>query len=361
MSAGVGDITFYQRGGPFGLSTLAEAAGADIARQGANGLLIDKVAALDEAGPGSVTFFDNTRYAEQLSVSDASAIVTQKRHVASCPEAAAVLIVRDPSAAFGRIARLFFPQADRPIPFWPEDASAQAHIDATARLEADVRCEPGALVAAGASIGAGTTIGAAAAIGPGCTIGRNCVIGPGATVQHALIGDGVILHPGVRIGQDGFGYSSGPAGHTKVPQIGRVIVQDNVEIGANSCVDRGGLRDTVIGEGTKIDNLVQIGHNVQTGRHCMIVAGVSLAGSVVLGDFVAIGGHTVVDNHVRVGDGAQIAGISAVNRDVPPGERWGGIPAQPAKQWMRDLLSMRRLARQEQAERTGGKAGEDEQ
>lgn len=361
MSAGVSDTAFFKRSGPFELSTLADATGAEIAREGSSSLLISHVAALDEAGPGAVTFFDNTRYAEQLLASEASAIVTQRRHLASCPDDCAVLISSEPAAAFGAIARLFFPQADRPIPFWPQDTSTLAHIDGSSNIEADVSFEPGALVAAGASIGRGTMVGAGASIGPGCAIGRDCVIGQGVTIQHALIGDGVILHPGVRVGQDGFGYSSSAGGHTKVPQIGRVIIQDSVEIGANSCVDRGGLRDTVIGEGTKIDNLVQIGHNVQTGRHCMIVAGVSLAGSVVLGNFVAIGGHTVVDNHVRIGDGAQIAGISAVNRDVQPGERWGGIPAQPAKQWMRDVLFLRRLVRQDRSEQAGRKTGDDEQ
>jgi UDP-3-O-[3-hydroxymyristoyl] glucosamine N-acyltransferase len=361
VPSGMNDPAFFKQMGPFTVAELAEASGAEVARAGPDGLAIDRVSTLEEAGPGAVAFFDNKRYADQLSACTASAFVTQKRHLAACPENAAVLIARDPGTALGQITRLFFPEADKPIPFWSQQGSAAAHIDPTARLEADVTIEPGAVIGAGVVIGANTTIGAGAAIGRGCMVGRNCSFGPGVSVQHALIGDGVILHPGVRIGQDGFGYASGPEGHTKIPQIGRVILQDNVEIGANSCVDRGGLRDTTIGEGTKIDNLVQIGHNVQTGRHCMIVAGVSLAGSVILGDFVAIGGHTVVDNHVQVGSGAQIAGISVVNRDVPPGERWGGTPAQPAKQWMRDLLSMRRLARQEQAERTGGNTGEEDQ
>ena len=156
-------------------------------------------------------------------------------------------------------------------------------------------------------------------------IGRDCSIGATVTVSHALIGDRVIIHPGVRIGQDGFGFAMGPQGHLKVPQIGRVIIQDDVEIGANSTIDRGANRDTVIGEGTKIDNLVQIAHNVVIGRHCVIVAQVGISGSTTLGDFVALGGQVGVTGHLRIGAGAQIAATSGVMSDVPPGARWGGI------------------------------------
>ena len=135
------------------------------------------------------------------------------------------------------------------------------------------------------------------------TIGRGCYVGPGASVTHALVGDRVILHAGVRIGQDGFGFAMGAKGHLKVPQIGRVIIQDDVEIGANSCVDRGALKDTVIGEGTKIDNLVQIGHNVVIGRHCVIVGQTGISGSAELGDFVVMGGQSGAVGHIKIGAG----------------------------------------------------------
>jgi UDP-3-O-[3-hydroxymyristoyl] glucosamine N-acyltransferase len=166
-------------------------------------------------------------------------------------------------------------------------------------------------------------------------------------IQHALIGNRVIVHPGVAIGQDGFGFAAGPKGHLKVPLIGRVIIQDDVEIGANTTIDRGANRDTVIGEGTKIDNQVQIAHNVEIGRHCIIVAQVGISGSVRLGDFVAIGGQSGVNGHVSIGDGAQIAAVSVVHDDVPPGSRWGGVPARPVKEWFREMVALRKLAQKD--------------
>ncbi|MGB8711341.1 MAG: UDP-3-O-(3-hydroxymyristoyl)glucosamine N-acyltransferase, partial [Methyloceanibacter sp.] len=164
------------------------------------------------------------------------------------------------------------------------------------------------------------------------------------TLTHALIGNRVTIHAGASIGQDGFGFAMGRAGHQKVPQIGRVIIQDDVEIGANTTIDRGALRDTVIGEGTKIDNLVQIGHNVVVGRHCIIVAQTGISGSAELGDFVALGGQVGVVGHVKIGAGAQIAGSSNVRGDVPPGVRWGGTPAKPTRLWFRELTILRQLA-----------------
>jgi len=219
--------------------------------------------------------------------------------------------------------------------------------------------DPGAVIGPGAEIGSGTVIGANAVIGPQVRIGRNGSIGPNATVIHALLGDRVILHPGVRIGQDGFGFALGPQGHLKVPQVGRVIIQNDVEIGANTSIDRGANRDTVIGEGTKIDNLVQIGHNVVVGRHCIIVSQVGIAGSVTIEDFVALGGQVGVVGHVRIGMGAQIAGSSNVNDDVPPGARWGGTPAKPLKEWFRELTLVANLAKRKDSgasDQTGDKS-----
>ena len=189
-------------------------------------------------------------------------------------------------------------------------------------------------------------------IGAEVRIGRDCSIGAHCSVTHALIGDRVILHPGCRIGQDGFGYVMSPRGHMKVPQVGRVIIQDDVEIGAGTAIDRGAIRDTVIGEGTKIDNLVQIGHNVSVGRHCVIVAHCAIAGSVTLEDFVALGGRVTINNHVTIGEGAQVAGMSGVNSDIPPGGRWAGLPAKPAKLWMREVAWLERAAKKHSAEKS---------
>jgi UDP-3-O-[3-hydroxymyristoyl] glucosamine N-acyltransferase len=192
-------------------------------------------------------------------------------------------------------------------------------------------------------------------IGAEVRVGRDCSIGAGAAIANSLIGDGVIIHPGCKIGQDGFGFVMGPKGHLKVPQVGRVIIQDNVEIGAGTTIDRGAIRDTVIGEGTKIDNLVQVGHNASIGRHCVLVAQTGVSGSATLEDFVVLGARAGVDTNCTVGEGAQIAGTSIVHSDVPPGARWGGIPAQPVKIWFRELLLLEQLARRKGgAEAAGG-------
>ena len=178
-------------------------------------------------------------------------------------------------------------------------------------------------------------IGATAVIGPGVQIGRDCAIGPGASIMHALIGDDVILHGGCRIGQDGFRYHPSAKGHVKVPQLGRVIIQDNVEIGANTAIDRGGSGDTVIGEGTKIDNLVQIGHNCMIGRHCIIVRRMRASGSVVLGDYVVLGGQVGIADHVTIGEGAVVGAKSGVMSDIPAGQQWFGYPAMPGRDYLR--------------------------
>jgi UDP-3-O-[3-hydroxymyristoyl] glucosamine N-acyltransferase len=176
-------------------------------------------------------------------------------------------------------------------------------------------------------------------------VGSDCYVGAGATVTHAIVGNGVIIHSGVRIGQDGFGFAMSAKGHLKVPQVGRVLIGDDVEIGANSTVDRGALSDTVIGEGTKIDNLVQIAHNVIIGRHCVIVAQSGIAGSAELGDFVVMGAHSGVIGHVKVGSGAQIAGMAHVKNDVEPGARMGGTPAVPFREWAREVAAIKALGK----------------
>jgi UDP-3-O-[3-hydroxymyristoyl] glucosamine N-acyltransferase len=231
-------------------------------------------------------------------------------------------------------------------------ASGEPLVHPTARLEEGVVVEPGAVIGREAQIGRGTTIAAGAVVGYRVAIGRGCYIGPGASVTHALVGDRVLLHAGVRIGQDGFGFAMGPGGHLKLPQVGRVIIQDDVEIGANSCVDRGALKDTIIGEGTKIDNLVQIGHNVVIGRHCVIVGQTGISGSTELGDYVVMGGQSGAVGHIKIGTGAQIAGGAHPKNDVPAGARMGGTPAVPMLEYGRQVAALRRLGKR------GGRSGE---
>jgi UDP-3-O-[3-hydroxymyristoyl] glucosamine N-acyltransferase len=227
-------------------------------------------------------------------------------------------------------------------------------IDPTAHLEDGVIVDPLAVIGPNVAIGAGTIIGAGAVIAADVRIGRDCNVGARSAIQCALIGNNVLIHPGCSIGQDGYGFVFfGPEGHLKVPQTGRVLIQNDVEIGAGTTIDRGSLRDTVIGEGTKIDNQVQIGHNVTIGRHCLLAAQIGLAGSLTIGDNVALGAKVGINNHLHIGDGAQVTAMSAVKDDIPPGGRWGGHFAKPTRQWFREIVAVERLVRDSGADPKG--------
>jgi UDP-3-O-[3-hydroxymyristoyl] glucosamine N-acyltransferase len=332
---------FFQRAGPFALGTVAEAVGAKPAEGSNPGIAIKDVRPLDSAGPGDLSFLDNPKYLPLFAKTAASACLVAPKFAGHVPASTAGLITPEPYRAFARALLLFYPDAGKPKAALSGDAPA---IHPSATLEKGAIVEPGAVIGPEARIGRGTTIAAGSVIGFRVHVGRDCYIGPNASVTHALIGNRVTLHAGVAVGQDGFGFAMGKTGHLKVPQIGRVIIQDGVEIGANTTIDRGALRDTVIGEGSKIDNLVQIGHNVVIGRHCVIVAQTGISGSAELGDFVVLGGQVGVVGHVKIGAGAQIAASSNVRGDVPPGVRWGGTPAKPVRLWFRELTLLQKLA-----------------
>lgn len=349
---------FFKRAPGLTAGDIAAITGATLSDPSRAGHIISNVAPVDRAGPRDLTFFENLSYIAGLRTTHAGACLIAERFVADAPPGLLLLVTKEPYRGFVAVMSKLFPDALQPSSMFEADGIMPgASVHPKARLEDGVTVEPGAVIGPRAEIGAGTLIGAGAVIGAEVRIGRNCSIGAHTSLMHCLIGDRVIMHPGCRIGQDGFGYIMSPRGHAKVPQVGRVIIQDDVEIGAGTAIDRGAIRDTVIGEGTKIDNLVQIGHNVSVGRHCVIVSHVALAGSVTLEDFVAIGGCTTINNHVTVGEGAQIAGISAVNVDIPPGGRYGGIPARPARQWLREIAALERLVRRDSAKNKSG--GED--
>ncbi len=332
---------FFNRTGPHRLSEVAKATEAELASGADVGRMISDVRSLADAGAEHMTFFDNRKYLDQLPKVRAGACLISAEFAGRLPASTSALVTKAPYRGFALALRLFYPDA-----LFPKVARAggtQA-IDPTARLESGVEIEPGAIIGPEAEIGSGTRIAANAVIGYRCMIGRDCFIGPGATLTHALVGNRVIIHAGARIGQDGFGFVMGRQGHFKVPQIGRVIIQDDVEIGANTGIDRGALRDTVIGEGTKIDNLVQIGHNVVVGRHCILVGQVGISGSSELGDFVVMGGQAGLAGHLKVGPGAQIAGASHPKDDVPAGARMVGTPALPIKDWAREQGTLKKLA-----------------
>lgn len=344
---------FWTVAGPFSLSDIAKHTGAELAAGGDASHLLAGIVPLQDAAPQHLSFFDNRRYLDQLAGTAAGAVFISPKFAERLPSSSVALLTGDPYRAFAKALEMFYPDAGHPkVAEGDADYVQQengALIARSARLEPDVSVQPGAVIGSEAQIGKGTTVSAGSIIGYRVAIGRDCFIGPGSSITHALIGNCVILHAGVRIGQDGFGFAMGRAGHHKVRQIGRVIIQDDVEIGANSTVDRGALRDTVIGEGAKIDNLVQIAHNVTIGRHCVIVAQCGISGSTVLEDFVVMGGQSGTVGHIRIGAGAQVAGNSGVSESIPRGERWGGTPAKPLNLWAREIALLKRLARKGKA------------
>jgi len=312
---------------------------------------ISAIAPLDRAAPNELSFMQSPKHEALFAATHAGICLTTPRFAAVAPAHTVVLVTAAPYRAFVTVAQKLYPQALRPSSlFEASGVAAGALVHPTARLENGVTIDPGAIVGPRAEIGAGTVIGPAAVIGPDVRIGRDCAIGAGATVSHALIGDRVIIYPGARIGQDGFGHLPDAKGHDKVPQIGRVIIQDAVEIGANATVDRGAIRDTVIGEGTKIDNLVQIAHNVEIGRHCLLAGQTGISGSSIVGDYVMMGGQVGIADNIRIGDGAMVGASSGVGTDIPAGQRYVGTPAEPVRDFMKGVKALRRLVRQ-----SGGK------
>jgi UDP-3-O-[3-hydroxymyristoyl] glucosamine N-acyltransferase len=331
------------------LTGAAAQPGADLDRR------ITGIAALDRAAPDDLAFLDKPKFAAQLSATGAGACLTTERYAARAPAHVSVLCVAEPYRAFVEMTRTLFPDALRPSSlFEASGVAAGALVHPSARLESGVTVDPGAVIGPKAEIGAGTVINAGAVIGPKVRIGRQCTIGANASIANSLIGDRVVVHPGCAIGQDGFGYVMGAAGHRKVLQIGRVILQDDVEIGAGTTIDRGANRDTVIGEGTKIDNLVQIGHNVSIGRHCIIVSQCGISGSVVIEDYVILAGQVGVPDNVTIGEGAVIGARSGVMSDVPAGEKWFGYPAMRGNEFLRGIATLRRRISEDGAASSGG-------
>ncbi|KFB10184.1 UDP-3-O-(3-hydroxymyristoyl)glucosamine N-acyltransferase [Nitratireductor basaltis] len=338
------DPVFFSPARHYQAGEIAALTGAQLADDRSAPNVITHLAPVAEGGEGALVFIDPKRKNPDLQSLNAAAILCSQQHVASVPSGVAVLVTDKPQMVFAAVGRLLYPQAVRPHPMTGEiGISPRAVIADSAVVEQGATVEAGAVLGANVQIGSGTVVAPNAVVGPGTRIGRDCFIGPNTSVQHALLGDRVILHGGVQVGQDGFGFLPGPKGLEKNPQIGRVVIQDDVEIGANTTVDRGALSDTIIGEGTKIDNLVQVAHNVRIGRGCVIAGHCGLSGSVVIGDYVMLGGRVGIADHITIGDRVQLAASSGVMNDIPAGERWAGSPAQPMRQAFREIAALRGL------------------
>jgi UDP-3-O-[3-hydroxymyristoyl] glucosamine N-acyltransferase len=303
------------------------------------------VAPLQTAAPTEVSFLDNRQYLPLLSSTRAGAVIVHPDFAGRVPVGTVAIVTPDPYLAWARVAALF-----HPVPPVRPGIHRSAVVDPAADI--DRTAELGALcvVEAGAVIGARCRIGPGAVIGEGVWMGADCRIGANASLSHAVLGDRVYVYPGARIGQEGFGFATGPAGFVTVPQLGRVILEDDVEVGANSTVDRGSTQDTVIGAGSRIDNLVQLGHNVRLGRCCVVVSQAGVSGSTVLEDFVVVAAQAGLTGHLKIGAKARIGAQAGVMRDVAAGADVVGSPAMPVREFFRNVAVLRKLAQRRAVE-----------
>jgi len=333
----MGDARFFARSTPHALKEIAIAAegtAPPIDR------LFAGVAPLQSAGPDQVSFLDNRRYAAALEQTMAGAVIVHPEMQDRVPAGTIAIVTAAAYEGWARVAALF-----HPLPAARPGIHPSAVVDATAQVDASAEIGAYAVIEASAEIGPRCRIGSFVSIAEGVAIGADCRIGAHASISHALLGARVYIYPGARIGQEGFSFATTKTGFLSIPQLGRVIVGDDVEVGANSTIDRGSTRDTVIGAGTRIDNLVQIGHNVQLGRCCVIVAQVGIAGSTVLEDFVQMGGQSALAGHLHIGRGSQIGAQAGVIADAPEGSILLGSPAQPRKEFFRQVATLKRLTR----------------
>lgn len=336
------DPRFFSNAGPFTLQEIVELTGAKMTGEnaGRGDLLLRDVAPLNRADGHEITFLDNSKYVDAFKASKAGACFVHPKHIKYAPESTILLVTNEPYNCFALVAQKFYPSVR-----FSGKVSPSAHIDSSAVIGKDCTIEPGSVIGTKAEIGDHSYIGSGAVIHSGVVIGKSSSIGANSTLSHCMVGDNVIIHRGVNIGQDGFGFALGAKGHLKVPQLGRVIVENDVEIGSGTCIDRGSGPDTIIGEGTKIDNLVQIGHNVIIGKYSVIVSQVGISGSTQIGSGVMIGGQAGIAGHLKIGNNVKLAARSGVMTDIPDGAAYGGTPAVPVRDWHRQTVAISRIAK----------------
>ncbi len=332
------DTRFFSFQGPMGLGALLQAAGhhesplRDVEITGAD--------ELEAAGPGEVSFASSEKYADAMRISRASVILTTPGLAGQVPAAALAVVTDDPHLLFVKVLQQLYPASGHRLAISPQGPESDQ-----ARFEENVTIGAGSVIGSGAEIGRDTVIGPNSVIGPGVAIGRGCVIGAGVTIECSYLGDNVTIHSGARVGAQGFGWLDHGKSNIYIPQLGRAIVQTGAEVGPNSVVDRGALGDTVIGEGTKLGALVEIGHNSRIGRNCLLAPTTGLSGGTIVGDGVLMGAGVGTAGHLTIGSGSIVYARSAVTKDWPENARLGGAPAQDIKDFWRELAVLRKLSR----------------
>jgi UDP-3-O-[3-hydroxymyristoyl] glucosamine N-acyltransferase len=337
-SSGAGDPRFFRRTGPHTLAAVVDAAEAEAPPRR---LMLHSLAPLSVATQQDVSFCTNHRkHLPELRATQAAAVIVHPDMADRVPDTAVAVVADDTLLAWSKVAALF-----HPLPPLTPGIHASAVIAATARIDPSVEVGPLAVIGEHVVIGPRGRVGPLAVIGDGVVIGSDARIGAHVSLSHALIGDRVYLYPGARVGQEGFGFAITADGLHSVPQLGRVVIEDDVEVGANTTIDRGALDDTVIGAGTRIDNQVQIAHAVRTGRCCVIVAQAGISGSTVLEDHVVLAGQVGLAGHLRIGAGARIGAQAGVIADIPARAEMIGSPAQSVKAFFKEVATIRRWIR----------------
>ncbi|MBR2299053.1 MAG: UDP-3-O-(3-hydroxymyristoyl)glucosamine N-acyltransferase [Alphaproteobacteria bacterium] len=331
------DTSFYQNNGPFTLLKVAEITGAKLVDEAKANELVSNIATMEKAGADEICFFYDKKAKETARQIKAKTCITTQALAEFLPSSVIVLTHDNPKIAFLKLNMAMYAE------FAPKSGvSSKASVHPSAKIGQNCFIADFVTIEENAVIGDGCRIEHGAYIGKSCHIGNNCRIGANAYISYCLMGNDCYIYTGARIGADGFGFDLIEGKHQRIPQIGRVIIGNDVEVGANTCIDRGALDDTVIGDGCRIDNLVQIAHNDKLGRGCVVVSQVGIAGSCTFGDYVVCGGQTGFADHLKVGTGAQIAAQSGVMRDVEPGAVLLGTPAVPFKDFMRQVAFLQK-------------------